>query len=289
MSREEVRMHADRNRLQPPGRTAPGQVKLPSPPPTPKRDRKPADMHSELKMAAAICVEIKEAVVSMFSKARMGGQSSAGAQNLVEGLTRHPQPRRAHQPGAAPRRLTTTLHYTPVAPVCANGGAGQAASKDQRRLAVWRACCNRPRQGSPFRWPCSQARQAHRPKFTVHCAATRWRGYHAQGGRQRARCIYGRLTCTTTKRWTDRATDKLAGEGISVIACRMTAICDGGTTPSPPTGPTSAAGTRPNRCVPHGRVDKDHFDAHLPGVCQKHRHLPCGSAGAADLRAASAS
>ena len=65
-------------------------------PPAPKRDRKSADMRSELKMAAAICGKSKEAVVSMFNEARMGrAVDSAGAQSLVEeisdSVTRNPR------------------------------------------------------------------------------------------------------------------------------------------------------------------------------------------------------
>ena len=56
MSREEVdaQIETDFSRLED---LPPIKVTLPSPPPPPKRDRKPADMHSELKMAAAICVK----------------------------------------------------------------------------------------------------------------------------------------------------------------------------------------------------------------------------------------
>ena len=56
MSREEVDAQIETvfSRLEEP---PPVKVKLPSPPAPPKRDRKPADMHSELKMAAAICLK----------------------------------------------------------------------------------------------------------------------------------------------------------------------------------------------------------------------------------------
>ena len=71
------------------------EVTLPPPPPPPVRDRSPTDMKSELKMAAAICVRSKKAVVSMFSEARLGrAVDSASAQNLVEeisdSVTRNP-------------------------------------------------------------------------------------------------------------------------------------------------------------------------------------------------------
>jgi hypothetical protein len=89
---------ADRDRLQPPGRTCPrsrSSIAV-APPGPPKRDRKPGDMRTaKLNMAAAICGKSKEAVVSMFNEARMGrAVASAGAQSLVEeisdSVTRNP-------------------------------------------------------------------------------------------------------------------------------------------------------------------------------------------------------
>ena len=73
----------------------PIHVTLPTPPPPPKRNRQPADMQSELEMAAAICVKSKQAVVSMFNEARMGrAVDSVGLQSLVEeisdSVTRNP-------------------------------------------------------------------------------------------------------------------------------------------------------------------------------------------------------
>ena len=73
----------------------PIEVTLPTPPPPPKRNRQPADMQSELEMAAAICVKSKQAVVSMFNEARMGrAVDSVGLQSLVEeisdSVTRNP-------------------------------------------------------------------------------------------------------------------------------------------------------------------------------------------------------
>ena len=94
MSREEVdaQIETDFSRLED---LPPIKVTLPSPPPPPKRDRKPSDMRSELKMAAAICGKSQEAVVSMFNEARMGrAVDSAGAQSLGEeisdSVTRNP-------------------------------------------------------------------------------------------------------------------------------------------------------------------------------------------------------
>lgn len=73
----------------------PLRLTLPPPPPPPVRDHTPADMGTELRRAAAICGKAKQAVVSMFSEARMGrAVDSAGAQHLVEeisdSVTRNP-------------------------------------------------------------------------------------------------------------------------------------------------------------------------------------------------------
>ena len=84
---------------------------LPGPPAPPVRDRRPADMDSELKMAAAICVRTKTAVVSMFSEARMGrAVDSASAVSLVEEISDSV----ARNPGAliSLARLKTADDYT---------------------------------------------------------------------------------------------------------------------------------------------------------------------------------
>ena len=70
----------------------------PPPPPAPQpqqRSLMPTRMQEELKTAAAICTQSKEAVVSMFKEARMGrAVDSASVQNLVQNIsdsvTRHP-------------------------------------------------------------------------------------------------------------------------------------------------------------------------------------------------------
>ncbi|MFN9470969.1 HD-GYP domain-containing protein [Acidovorax sp.] len=69
----------------------------PSPPPAPRRarGRDAASMHSELQAAATICIESKQAVVTMFSEARMGKAVNAeNARSLVEeisdSVTRNP-------------------------------------------------------------------------------------------------------------------------------------------------------------------------------------------------------
>ncbi len=69
----------------------------PSPPPAPRRvrGRAAASMHSELQAAASICGEARQAMVSMFSEARMGKVvNSENARSLVEeisdSVTRNP-------------------------------------------------------------------------------------------------------------------------------------------------------------------------------------------------------
>lgn len=69
----------------------------PSPPPAPRRarGRAAASMHSELQAAASICGEARQAMVSMFSEARMGKAVNAeNARSLVEeisdSVTRNP-------------------------------------------------------------------------------------------------------------------------------------------------------------------------------------------------------
>lgn len=66
-------------------------VEPPSPPtPAPRRARgkAPASMHSELQAAASICVESKQAMVTMFSEARMGkAVNSESARGVVEDIS----------------------------------------------------------------------------------------------------------------------------------------------------------------------------------------------------------
>ena len=73
----------------------PHTVTLPPDAATPLRDHTPTDMHSELQAAAAICVKAKQAVVAMFSEARLGrAVDSERAQSLVQeisdSITRNP-------------------------------------------------------------------------------------------------------------------------------------------------------------------------------------------------------
>lgn len=64
------------------------QPPAPAPPPPPANHRLPASMQSELRRAASICGEAKQAVVSMFNEARMGkAVDSASANSLVEEIS----------------------------------------------------------------------------------------------------------------------------------------------------------------------------------------------------------
>lgn len=74
---------------------APHTVSLSPEATAPLRNRMPTDMQSELQAAAAICVKAKQAVVAMFSEARLGrAVDSERAQSLVQeisdSITRNP-------------------------------------------------------------------------------------------------------------------------------------------------------------------------------------------------------
>ncbi len=110
LSREEVdaRIDTDFSRLDdlPPVMVAP-----PPPPPPPANDRRPASMQSELRRAASICSQAKEAVVSMFNEVRMGKAVDAeSASNLVEEISNSV----LRNPGAliSLARLKTADDYT---------------------------------------------------------------------------------------------------------------------------------------------------------------------------------
>ena len=72
----------------------PAPPEMRAPPARPRR-REPASMQSELRAAAAICTQARDAMCSMFAEARMGRAVDAtGVQSLVEeisdSVTRHP-------------------------------------------------------------------------------------------------------------------------------------------------------------------------------------------------------
>jgi len=111
LTREEVdaRIDTDFSRLDalPPVVVAP-----PAPPPAPPADdRQPTGMQSELRRAASICGQAKEAVVSMFNEARMGKAVDAeNASSLVEEISNSVM----RNPGAliSLARLKTADDYT---------------------------------------------------------------------------------------------------------------------------------------------------------------------------------
>ena len=139
---------------------------------------------------------------------------------------RHPQPRRAHQPGAAEDRRRLHLHAL-GGRVRAHGGAGQAAQAQGRPAAAGRhggllhdlgkaaiplAVLNKPGKLTD-------------QEFTV-VRSHPVEGYHMlkEGGNVPDAVLDA---CLHHHEKVDGSgyPDKLAGEGISVIA-RMTAICD---------------------------------------------------------------
>ncbi len=228
MSREEVdaQIETDFSRLE---ELPPVKVKLPSPPPPPKRDRKPADMHSELKMAAAICVKSKEAVVSMFNEARMGrAVDSAGAQSLVEEISDSV----TRNPGAliSLARLKTADDYTYMhsVAVCALMVALAKQLKlkeDQQRLAGMAGLLHDLGKAAIPLAVLNKPGKLTDQEFTV-VRSHPVEGFHMlkEGGNVPDAVLDA---CLHHHEKVDGSgyPDKLAGEGISVIA-RMTAICD---------------------------------------------------------------
>ncbi|MDY0106750.1 MAG: HD-GYP domain-containing protein [Giesbergeria sp.] len=110
LTREEVdaRIDTDFSRLED---LPPLVVEPPAPPPLPASDRLPASMQSELRRAASICSQAKQAVVSMFNEARMGkAVDSASAGRLVEDISDSVR----RNPGAliSLARLKTADDYT---------------------------------------------------------------------------------------------------------------------------------------------------------------------------------
>lgn len=110
LTREEVdaRIDTDFSRLED---LPPLVVEPPAPPPLPSNDRLPVSMQSELRRAASICGQAKQAVVSMFNEARMGkAVDAASANSLVEEISNSVM----RNPGAliSLARLKTADDYT---------------------------------------------------------------------------------------------------------------------------------------------------------------------------------
>ena len=111
LTREEVdaRIDTDFSRLD---ELPPAVVAPPAPPPAPVLDdRLPTSMQSELRRAASICGQAKDAVVSMFNEVRMGkAVDAASANGLVEEISNSV----LRNPGAliSLARLKTADDYT---------------------------------------------------------------------------------------------------------------------------------------------------------------------------------
>ena len=205
-------------------------------PPPPVRNRTPTDMQGELKMAAAICVKSKKAVVSMFSEARMGrAVDSAGAQSLVEEISDSV----TRNPGAliSLARLKTADDYTYMhsVAVCALMVAVCALmvalarqlklNDEQTRLAGMAGLLHDLGKAAIPMSVLNKPGKLTDKEFTV-VRSHPLEGFHMlkEGGNVPDAVLDA---CLHHHEKIDGSgyPDKLQGEGISVIA-RMTAICD---------------------------------------------------------------
>ena len=228
LSREEVdaQIDTDFSRLED---LPPLKVTLPPPPPPPVRDRGPTDMKSELKMAAAVCVRSKKAVVSMFNEARMGrAVDSASAQNLVEEISDSV----TRNPGAliSLARLKTADDYTYMhsVAVCALMVALAKQLKlndDQARLAGMAGLLHDLGKAAIPLSVLNKPGKLTDKEFDV-VRSHPVEGYHMlkEGGNVPDAVLDA---CLHHHEKIDGSgyPDKLKGDNISVIA-RMTAICD---------------------------------------------------------------
>jgi putative nucleotidyltransferase with HDIG domain len=201
----------------------------PAPPPPPVKDHAPTSMQGELRRAAAICSQAKQAVVSMFSEARMGNAVDAeSASSLVAEISDSV----VRNPGAliSLARLKTADDYTYMhsVAVCAlmvalarqlglsdahTRTAGMAGLlHDLGKAAIPMAVLNKPGKLTDA-------------EFTV-VRSHPVEGYHMlkEGGGVEAAvldaCLHHHEKIDGTG-----YPDKLKGDKISLIA-RMAAICD---------------------------------------------------------------
>ena len=228
LSREEVdaQIDTDFSRLED---LPPLKVTLPPPPPPPVRDRAPTDMTSELKMAAAVCVRSKKAVVSMFNEARMGrAVDSASAQNLVEEISDSV----TRNPGAliSLARLKTADDYTYMhsVAVCALMVALAKQLKlndEQARLAGMAGLLHDLGKAAIPLSVLNKPGKLTDKEFDV-VRSHPVEGYHMlkEGGNV-ADAVLDACLHHHEKIDGSGYPDKLKGDNISVIA-RMTAICD---------------------------------------------------------------
>ena len=228
VSREEVdaRIETDFSRLED---LPPIRVTLPPPPPPPKRDVGPTDMKSELKRAAAICTQSRQAVVSMFNEARMGrAVDAAGAQSLVEEITDSV----TRNPGAliSLARLKTADDYTYMhsVAVCALmvALAKQLRLKeDQQRLAGMAGLLHDLGKAAIPLAVLNKPGKLTDQEFAV-VRSHPVEGYHMlKEGAGVPEAVMDACLHHHEKMDGTGYPDKLKGESISVIA-RMAAICD---------------------------------------------------------------
>jgi len=228
VSREEAdaKIETDFSRLED---LPPLKVTLPPPPPPPQRDRAATDMKSELKRAAAICVESKQAVVSMFNEARLGrAVDAAGAQSLVEEITDSV----TRNPGAliSLARLKTADDYTYMhsVAVCALMVALAKQLKlkdDQQRLAGLAGLLHDLGKAAIPLAVLNKPGKLTDQEFTV-VRSHPVEGYHMlKEGAGVPEAVMDACLHHHEKVDGSGYPDKLKGDGISIIA-RMTAICD---------------------------------------------------------------
>ncbi|CAN7284456.1 HD-GYP domain-containing protein [Acidovorax sp. Leaf78] len=205
------------------------KVTLPPPPPPPQRDRTATDMKSELKRAAAICTQSKEAMVSMFNEARMGrAVDAAGAQSLVEEITDSV----TRNPGAliSLARLKTADDYTYMhsVAVCALMVALAKQLKlkdDQQRLAGMAGLLHDLGKAAIPLAVLNKPGKLTDQEFTV-VRSHPVEGYHMlKEGSGVPEAVMDACLHHHEKVDGTGYPDKLKGDGISIIA-RMTAICD---------------------------------------------------------------
>jgi putative nucleotidyltransferase with HDIG domain len=204
-------------------------VTLPASPPPAKRNRQPADMHSELQMAVSICRKSKQAVVSMFNEARMGrAVDPAGLQGLVEEISDSVN----RNPGAliSLARLKTADDYTYMhsVAVCALMVALARQLKlddEQTRLAGMAGLLHDLGKAAIPLKVLNKPGKLSDEEFTV-VRSHPVEGFHMlkEGGNAPDAvldaCLHHHEKIDGTG-----YPDKLRGDAISVIA-RMTAICD---------------------------------------------------------------
>ncbi|MFY3386722.1 HD-GYP domain-containing protein [Paracidovorax sp. MALMAid1276] len=228
VSREEAdaQIETDFSRLED---LPPLQVTLPPPPPPPVRDRRPTDMQSELKMAAAVCVRSRQAVVSMFNEVRLGrAVDSAGAQSLVEEISDSV----TRNPGAliSLARLKTADDYTYMhsVAVCALMVALAKQLKlndDQTRLAGMAGLLHDLGKAAIPLSVLNKPGKLTDKEFAV-VRSHPVEGYHMlKEGGSVSDAVMDACLHHHEKIDGSGYPDKLKGENISVIA-RMTAICD---------------------------------------------------------------